>query len=900
MKAIVIGSALEGLRQAVLLRRDGWEVTLLASGTYLMQDVTETWRDYPLPRQSALCERLEKLAWELGLSMPVEEPLTPVDVKRLALLWMRQAGVQVRYLTRLAGLALHQDRLCGVLAADTTGLFYQPCQKVIDALPYAGGAAVVTGRPALFPAGSTVTLRLELMKADGREEWMLPNGLRLLPGGMSGDQVFVEKEELLPSEMTLRELRKFAVSKTDTLLHDLPREESALANAVPGTALPLCPDAAGALLPEFTLPGWGTGVGVEAQPDELLTGGRKLPWKEGGGVPLTDWELLPEKQADVCIVGMGTAGVWAAKAAHQHGAAVWGVELTPYMGGTRTLGGVSGRYYGNRSRFFTHMTEELSRYAKRFQPEGMCASVSAVTEILYYHAVLQDTDFAPCTLACAAKVRNGRISRVLMAGEEGIYSVAARQFIDASGNGALAVLAGCSYDMGDEAVGATQNYSQWNRCAMPTMGNRSIDQDTMDDTLPEEWTRTLENNLLTAREYDLYDSLTVRESRRVRGRGSISFRNVVRETHYSDALCESYSTYDPHGRCLDIWGRLGLMPALGKARYVSIPLRAVTVKEADNLLLAGKAISCDQDAFNYIRMSGDLAVLGWIEGCIAAGCTRDGRKPVDFPLKALQREMYELGVLTYLPAEDEDTVSPVRLVSGTLCSNRPAFHEAMLTGYPETEKLLLEACRAADGMVGELAMQLLLFYGHTDYAETLHQKLRRLVQRCGTIVYSDHQNQDGVSRCGMVNDQPDDYWEMNQLLMLLVRAGYEPVKETMLSMLNSTVPGGEWLNTASDYAHIRLDCQTIPNFDRIFCLAECAAQMPDDSFIPQLRRIYDETEAAPIYGASFYQEFLLLKLAGALKACGEDMTRYHRFAASSYAVFRRNAARLQGFLPKES
>lgn len=892
MKAIVIGSKLEGLRQAVLLRRDGWEVTLLASGTYLMQDVTETWREYPLCRQAGLRERLEKTARELGLSAPAEGTLTPVAVKRLALLWMRQAGVQIRYLTRLTGLALHQNRLCGVIAADTTGLFYQPCQKVIDALPYAGGAVVVSGRPVVIPMGSTVTLRLELMKVDCREEQFLPEGLKLLPGPMSEDQVFVEKEERLPSEMTLSELRLFWISKADKLLHLLPRKEKALINAVPGTALPLCPDVEGALLPEVNLPGWGKGIGVEAHPDGMLIGGRKLPWKENGGIPLVDWELLPGKQTDVCIIGMGTAGVWAAKAAQQYGVSVYGTELMPYMGGTRTMGGVSGRYYGNRSRFFAHMTEELCSYAKRFQPEETRASVNAVTEIFYYHAVLQNTDFAPCTLACAVQVREGKIVRVLMAGEEGVYTVSARQFIDASGNGAIAMLAGCSYEMGDEAIGATQNYSQWNRCAMQTMGNSSIDQDTMDDTLPEEWTRTLENNLLTAHEYDLYDSMTVRESRRIHGRSSISFRNVTRETHYADALCESYSTYDPHGRCMNVWGRLGLMPALGKARYVSIPLRAVTVQKVVNLLLAGKAVSCDQDAFNYIRMSGDLAVLGWIEGCIAAGCVRDGWEPADFPIKALQREMYELGVLTYLPEKNEDTVSPVRLVSGTLCNNRSFFHEAMLTGYPETEELLLEACRAADGMVGELAMELLLFFGHTDYAETLHQKLCRLVQRCGTVVYSDHQNHDGVCRCGMVNDQPDDYWEMNQLLVLLVMAGYEPVKETILAMLNRTIPGGEWLNVASDYARIRLDCQTIPNFDRIFCLAECVIRMPDASFIPQLRRIYEETEEAPIDGATFYQEFLLLKLAGALKACGENMTRYRRFAASDYAVIRRNAAQI--------
>lgn len=890
MKAVVIGSTLKGLRQAVLLRKKGWEVILLASGTYLMQDITETWRDYPLSRQPELHRRLADLAQELSLPAPAEGKLTPVDVKRLALQWMRQAGVRVRYLTRVLGLSLHEGRLCGVIAADTTGLFHQPCERVIDALPYAGGAAAVTGQVARFPAGQKATLRLELVGADCSEDQTLSDGLRLLPGAMGSDHIFVEKDYSLPWEMTLTQLRSFLVNMADDLLCTLPRSYAALANAVPSSAIPFCPDAEGAQLPVFALEGWNNGTGTNAQPDKMLIAGKRMPWKESDSVPSVAWELLYERQTDVCIVGMGTGGVWAALSALKEGVSVLGVELTPYMGGTRTLGGVTGRYYGNRSRFFAHMTDELSRYAKRFQPEGSRAAINAVTELLYYHAVLRKIDFAPCMLVCDVKMENGRIASILMAGEEGIYTVSAQQFIDASGNGALAALAGCQFDVGDDHCGVTQNYSQWNRCASAAMGTRSIDQDTMDDTLPDEWTRTLENNLLTACEYDLFDSLTVRESRRIHGRMRITFRNVVRETHYADALCEGYSTYDPHGRCLHLWGRLGLLPALGRARYVSIPLRAVTVNEASNLLIAGKAISCDQDAFNYIRMSGDVATLGWIEGRIAAGCVQRGDNPAQAPLENLQREMYALGVLTYLPcAEDVDTLSPSRLVSGTLCGNRQAFHEAMMTGYPEVETLMLEACDAADGVMADLPMRLMLFYGHTEYAEVLNEKLRQLVQRCGVIVYSDHQNHDGVSRCGMVNDQPDDYWEMNQLLTLLVRAGYEPVKETLYSMLCNTVPGGPWLNDASNYARIRLDCQTIPNFDRIFCLAECVAQMPSSAFIPQLRRIYQETQSAPIYDAPFYQEFLLLKLAYALKKCGDNEFDYSVLTASRYAVLRKKA-----------
>lgn len=895
MKAVIIGSTLEGLGRAISLRQEGWDVTLLACGTYLLQDITETWRDYPLSRQPELHSRLTAFTNAFHLPLPDEGILTPVQIKRTALQWMRAADINVRYQTRVLGISLHAGRLCGVVAADTTGLFHQPCERIIDALPYRGGAAAVSGKPIVFPSGCRVTVRLELTNAACQEDTVLPNGVTLLPGAMGPGHVFAEKLCSLPQQMTLAQLRRYSTALTDEVLASLPREHRSCAQARAGTALPLCPDADAALPPAFSMEGWNEGTGISAKPDSMLIAGVLMPWQQHGAAPVIPFEWLPEKRADVCVVGMGTAGVWAAIAARSQNVSVIGTDMMPFMGGTRTLGGVTGRYYGNRSRFFARITDQLTAYAKRFQPTDSHAQINAVTEMLYYNAAAETVDFCPCSLACAVQLQNHQISRVLLAGEEGAFTVSASQYIDATGNGALSFLCGCSFDVGDECLGITQNYSQWNRCACDSMGTRSIDQDTMDDTLPDEWTRALENNLITAREYDLYDCLTVRESRRIRGRMRITLEQVFRETHYADALCEAYSTYDPHGRCLHLWGRLGLMPALGKARYVSIPLRAVTVHEAQNLMIAGKAISCDQDAFNYIRMSADVAALGWIEGCIAAKCLQGGYPPALAPLCEIQQKMYEAGVLSYLPGHtDEDTVSPARLISGTLCGNRQAFHEAMITAYPETETLLLEAHRASDGVLNDLGMRLMLFYGHTEYASILHDKLRQLIERCGTIIYSDHQNDDGVSRCGMVNDQPDAYWEMNQLVTLLVKARYEPIKASISAMLNNTVPGGAWLNDASDYARIRLDCQTIPNFDRILCLAECIIQMPSSEFIPALQRIYDQTYASPIFDSPFYKEFLLYKIAYALQCCKEEhapqpVFHHADMSASRYAVLRRNA-----------
>ena len=77
-------------------------------------------------------------------------------------------------------------------------------------------------------------------------------------------------------------------------------------------------------------------------------------------------------------------------------------------------------------------------------------------------------------------------------------------------------------------------------------------------------------------------------------------------------------------------------------------------------------------------------------------------------------------------------------------------------------------------------------------------------------------------------------------------------------MIAALVPGGTWVNDLSAYALIRLDCQTLPNYDRILCMAQCACAMPDSRYTEPLKELFSRVQGVQITGASFYKEQALL------------------------------------------
>lgn len=91
----------------------------------------------------------------------------------------------------------------------------------------------------------------------------------------------------------------------------------------------------------------------------------KLWEKKSGRIGSSEIHTQFGEHYDVIVVGLGTAGSFAAMQAARKGLRVLAIERLNGMGGTGTLGGVAGYYYGTRGGIYEQIDEQVTKYQKQ-------------------------------------------------------------------------------------------------------------------------------------------------------------------------------------------------------------------------------------------------------------------------------------------------------------------------------------------------------------------------------------------------------------------------------------------------------------------------------------------------------------------------------------------------------
>lgn len=175
-----------------------------------------------------------------------------------------------------------------------------------------------------------------------------------------------------------------------------------------------------------------------------------------GGSASFSLDIPVKYDTDVFVAGGGPAGAAAAVAAAESGADVYLAENLSCFGGMGTSALVP---------VFMQMTDGInflaagfgSRVKKMLDSEksfsGGAHDIEALKRVYDGLAEKSGAKFSFCTKVIGAKASGGKIDYAVCSGLGGIFAAKAKVFIDATGNGDLAYMAGAEYEKGGKNGG---------------------------------------------------------------------------------------------------------------------------------------------------------------------------------------------------------------------------------------------------------------------------------------------------------------------------------------------------------------------------------------------------------------------------------------------------------------
>jgi hypothetical protein len=393
---------------------------------------------------------------------------------------------------------------------------------------------------------------------------------------------------------------------------------------------------------------------------------------------------------DVVVAGGGPGGANAAAAAAKHGAKVLLIERYGYLGGMATAGlvnpfmayTVKATGQNIASSIFNEILERLSRRGGlapdrvTFDDEQMKLVLDEMLEAYGVTVLLHST-------VVGVEVQEGVIQAIQVNSKSGELSVKGEIFIDSTGDGDLAALAGCEVEIGRSEDGFCQPMTLCFRVAGVDMGGEiyhwdhplrlEIDrlyqeakqkgivtnprEDVLifptlrPDVLHFNTTRVIQKSAVDVFELteaerigrkqvvemvDLLRSqvpafknaylqkmaavIGVRESRRVMGGYLLTAEEVLEGAKFPDGIARSVYPVDIHNPA----GTGTVLKHLAEDAYYEIPFRCLLPRGMRNLLIGSRCICATHEAHSSMRVMPVVSGIGEAAGTAAALCALRG------------------------------------------------------------------------------------------------------------------------------------------------------------------------------------------------------------------------------------------------------------------------------------
>ena len=438
-------------------------------------------------------------------------------------------------------------------------------------------------------------------------------------------------------------------------------------------------------------------------------------------------ELPLIADADVCVVGSGSAGSTAAIAAARGGASVVLVEQLPFLGGTSTA--VLDTFYGfwtpgeGPRKVVGGIADEvvtglrvLGPVVERPNTYGAGTGVTYLAEHLkiVWERLVRDAGVRILIHAMlqAAAVDDGRVATIVVATKAGLGRIVARTFVDASGDADLCAYAGLGFETAGELARAqtlttTFRMANVDGARRATIATRQLhalmaaaadegydlprregsDHVTPIDGVTATIMTRLESTerqatdarLITATDPDFLTAaeiagrrqaleyarflvdrvpgyeraslvalgtrIGVRETRRVYGDARLTRDDVLAARQFDDQIGLCGAPIEDHQAGPDTrWAYLPSGAAVG------IPFGTLVVRDALNVLVAGRCFSATHDAHASVRSMAQCMAMGQAAGTAAAmAATDDGGATRAIDVGALRSRLVADGAILELP-----------------------------------------------------------------------------------------------------------------------------------------------------------------------------------------------------------------------------------------------------------
>lgn len=410
-----------------------------------------------------------------------------------------------------------------------------------------------------------------------------------------------------------------------------------------------------------------------------------------------DREIPVVAEVEICVVGGGPGGLGAAVTAARQGRDVLLAERFGAPGGMAFYGEVS-PFMANHADGKTHdrpLYGEWRRAIRSYCPEQQLAEpfdpeaggrfqrmlpkdaamlaaedllLAAGVKLKFHHNLVD------------AIVRDGRIEAAVFSTKAGFVAVRAALFIDSTGDGDLAALAGCPVEFGDE-TGHCQpmtlcfKLSGVDRARLPERAeiNRRFDEarargdirinprenvlwfDTFEaDVIHFNTTRVIRRSGIDGGDlseaeiearaqlremvrflrasvpgyeqaaiHSVAHHIGIRETRRVRGRAFLTMEAFETCARYPDGICRVSYPVDIHNPN----GSGTIIRTLPPGEWYEIPYLCLVPEACENLLVGSRCISADHGIHSSMRVMPPVISVGQAAGMAAAMALETAQVP---------------------------------------------------------------------------------------------------------------------------------------------------------------------------------------------------------------------------------------------------------------------------------